>query len=264
MLRVPGTSLHRQLFLVLRDRIVAGDFQPGEALPKEELLCTQFGVSRITVRRALADLAAQHLVQSRQGLGTFVLPGAAVPARPKPTLSFIDELQRVAAQTQVRVIALAREVPPATIATLLNLPTGEAAIHVLRLRSGGDLPLMVTDAWVPAGVGKGLTRSSLEKKAMYELLMERGVRFGRVVQEFSAESASPDHARALATEVGAPLLRVVRLLHDRQGRPVQHLTVHMTPERSRILMEIRAEDIDRLNAGHVVHDTVLARMREQS
>jgi GntR family transcriptional regulator len=250
---VPGISLHRQLYLVLRDRIMAGAVSEGEALPKEEALCEQFGVSRITVRRALADLAAQGLVQRRHGLGTFVLAGGS-GGRPTPTLSFIDELRRVGAETQVRVLSLAREVPPSNIAALLALKAGEPAIHAVRLRSSGATPLMVTDAWVPVAIAKGITRAALEKKALYELLIQQGIEFGRVVQEISAESASPDHARALATETGAALLRLTRLLHDKKDRPVQYLTVHMTPERSRILMEIRPEAIDTLNAGHVVHD----------
>ncbi|WP_043117349.1 GntR family transcriptional regulator, partial [Pseudacidovorax intermedius] len=69
--RTPGTSLHRQLFMVLRDEIVRGEYASG-LLPKEEALCERFGVSRITVRRALADLAAQQLVERRHGRGTFV------------------------------------------------------------------------------------------------------------------------------------------------------------------------------------------------
>ena len=255
--RVPGTSLHRQLFLVLRDQIVAGTLAGGAALPKEEALCEQFGVSRITVRRALADLAAQGLVQRRHGIGTYVLPRDA-PAREGLTLGFLDHLRRVGAETQVSVIDLKREVPAPNIAALLLLPPGEPAIHAVRLRSTRGIPLMVTDAWIPADLGQKITRAALEKKAMFELLMHQGVRFGRVVQEISAESAPPELARLLATETGSPLLRMVRLMHDRKERPVQYLTVHMTPERSRILMEISADAIDTLNAGHLVHDPALA------
>jgi GntR family transcriptional regulator len=255
--RVSGTSLHRQLFLVLRDQIVAGTLPEGAALPKEETLCEQFGVSRITVRRALSDLAAQGLVQRRHGIGTYVLPGAA-PARAGLTLSFLDHLRRVGAETQVRVIDLKREVPAPNIAALLLLPPGEPAIHAVRLRSTGSIPLMVTDAWIPADLGQKITRAALEKKALFELLMHQGIRFGRVVQEISAESAPPQLVRLLATETGSALLRLVRLMHDRKERPVEYLTVHMTPERSRILMEISADAIDTLNAGHLVHDPALA------
>src|SRR5271156_6808002 len=67
-----GVPLHRQLFLVLHDEIDRGVIAPGEALPTEHTLCDQFGVSRITVRRALADLAQQGYIERRQGVGSFV------------------------------------------------------------------------------------------------------------------------------------------------------------------------------------------------
>src|ERR1700744_6065394 len=67
-----GVSLHRQLFLVLHDEIDRGVLAAGEALPTEQTLCDQFGVSRITVRRALADLAEQGYIERRQGVGSFV------------------------------------------------------------------------------------------------------------------------------------------------------------------------------------------------
>ena len=86
-----GTSLHRQLFLVLRDQISQGLFADG-ALPGEEALCERFGVSRVTVRRALADLAAQGLVERRHGKGTFVAPNLPLPRR-VPSLSVIDSLR---------------------------------------------------------------------------------------------------------------------------------------------------------------------------
>jgi DNA-binding transcriptional MocR family regulator len=63
-----GVPLHRQLFLVLHDEIARGVLAPGDALPTEQALCDQFGVSRITVRRALADLADQGYIERRQGV----------------------------------------------------------------------------------------------------------------------------------------------------------------------------------------------------
>lgn len=253
--RVPGTSLHRQLYLTLRGRIVSGELRKGAALPTEESLCEEFQVSRITVRRALGDLAAQGYVERRHGRGTFVIHSAAA-VRPQPTLGFIDDLRQLG-RYDVKVLSFDRSAPPHEIGALLQLADGEPAVHATRVRSTAGTPLMHTDAWVPKPVAKGITRAALQKKPMYQLLMEQGVRFGRVVQEIGAVSASPDLAQLLATEAGAPLLRVVRLLHDADGRPVQHLTVHLPSERSRLMMEIRAQDIDTLNAGQIVHDPLL-------
>ena len=69
---IAGVPLHRQLFLVLHDEIARGAIPAGDPLPTEQELCDQFGVSRITVRRALADLAEAGLVERRHGIGSFV------------------------------------------------------------------------------------------------------------------------------------------------------------------------------------------------
>ncbi|WP_454724807.1 MULTISPECIES: GntR family transcriptional regulator [Cupriavidus] len=251
--QMPGTSLHRQLFIVLRDEITRGVYAETGALPKEEALCERFGVSRITVRRALADLAALGMVERRHGLGTFVRPEARVE-RSSPSLSVIDGLRKTALETDVEVLEVGAAVPPPDIAALLQLPPGERAVHALRLRSMAGTPVMLTDAWVPATLGKRVTAAALRKHALYEILMAQGVKFGRVVQEISAQAADPAFAAWLRTEVGAPLLKLVRLMHDPDARPVQYITVSMSPERSRILMDISADQVNTLSAGRFVHD----------
>ena len=61
-------------------------------------------------------------------------------------------------------------------------------------------------------------------------------------------------AQALHTEVGSPLLKLVRVMHGRDARPVQYLTAYLCPERSRILMDIGADEVNTLSAGQIVHD----------
>jgi len=250
--RASGVALHRQLYLVLRDRIVRGVWGAGSALPTEELLCEQFGVSRITVRRALSDLQAQRLVERRHGLGTFV--SADVPAAvPRATLSFVDTLRKNADDTDVRVIQVERTTAPPDIAAALELADGEAAVHAVRCRLIEDTVVMLTDAWVPARLGQRITATALAQRPLYEILLAQGVQFGRVVQEIGAQAADPHQAALLGTEVGGPLLRIVRMIHDPHGRPVQHLTAVMPPERGSVLMEITGERINSLSAGFVVH-----------
>ena len=252
-LRADGTALHKQLFIVLRDQISRGAWAPGSPLPTEEALCEQFGVSRVTVRRALADLQTQGFVQRRHGRGTFVRDEgwAALPAM---DLSLLQSLQQTARETQVQVLAVRTEHPPAQVGSLLKLAPGEPAVHALRLRKSGDTPLMLTDAWVPERIGKKVTEGSLKRKALYLILLDQGVQFGRIVQEISAEAADPYRAALLQTAVSAPLIRVTRLMHDLQNNPVEHLTAYASPERSRILMDISSDKIDTLSAGHIAHD----------
>jgi GntR family transcriptional regulator len=248
-----GTSLHRQVFLVLRDQIGRGAFAPGSVLPKEETLCGRFGVSRITVRRALADLAAQGLVERRQGIGTFVRHDLPQP-REHATLSFIDSLRKTVIETQVTVLKVGQEDPPSEIAQSLQLTRTEKATHAVRLRSIGNTPAMVTDAWVPLDLGKRVTATALRKNALYEILQAQGIELGRVVQEITAVVADVERAAVLKTEAGSPLLKLVRLMHGRDARPVAHVTVYLCPERSRLLMDIAADEVNTLSAGQVVHD----------
>lgn len=248
-----GTSLHRQLFLVLRDEISRGLFGATGALPKEEALCERFGVSRITVRRALADLAALGLVERRHGLGTFVSQDFSL-ARELPNLSLIDELLKTAMTTEVKVIEVTQGEPPADVFTLLKLEQAGKAVHAVRLRSIRGMPVMLTEAWVPASFATQVSVAALRERALYEILMAQGVRFGRVVQEITAVVADPVRAGHLRTESGGPLLKLVRVMHDVDARPVLHLTAYLPPERSRILMEIPAESVNTLSAGQFVYD----------
>lgn len=251
--RAPGTSLHRQLYVVLRDEIVRGVYASGP-LPKEEALCERFGVSRITVRRSLADLAAQGLVERRHGRGTFIRQDRLPLARARPSLTLIDSLRQAAIATQVQVLLVEEAEPPTDVAALLQLAPNEKAVHALRLRSIDGTPVMLTDAWVPARLGRQVTAARLRKQALYEILLAQGVKFGRVIQEITAEVSDPVRARLMQTEVGMPLLKMVRVIHDPAERPVQYITVTMTPERSRILMDIAGETVNTLSAGHFLHE----------
>ena len=251
--RSRGTSLHRQIFVVLRERIVTGRYAAGSVLPREEDLCEHFGVSRITARRALADLEAQGFVQRRQGLGTFVRPDLPV-VRPAATLGFVDALHKTATETKVEVLSVGVESVPASIGALLQLAPDEQALHALRLRKTGEVTLMVSDAWVPERYGKTLTASRLKKQALYEILMSQGVEFGRVIQEVTAVAADPTFARWLNTDVGMPLLKVTRIVYDASREPVQHLTLTVSPEHSRIVTDMSVDRINALSTGQIVHD----------
>jgi GntR family transcriptional regulator len=216
-------------------------------------LCEQFGVSRVTVRRALADLQAQGYVQALQGRGSFVrdrLPAA----RPALNLNMLESLELMARETEVQVLSVTAEVPPEPVRALLQLSPGQRAVRAQRLRKSGEVPLILNDVWVAESLGRKVTAAALKRQALYEILMAQGVRFGRVIQEISAEAADPYRARLLGVLVSSPLIRMTRLLHDQDDRPILHLTGLMTPERSRVVMEISSEQLNTLSAGHIAHD----------
>ncbi|MEA2614614.1 MAG: GntR family transcriptional regulator [Chloroflexota bacterium] len=77
---------------------------------------------------------------------------------------------------------------------------------------------------------------------------------GRVVHEITAELADPLRARLLHCSIGAPLIRGNRLVYDQDGSPAEHLSGFLSPDRSRILMDIPAKDIDDAHSIYIAHD----------
>lgn len=247
-----GVPLHRQLFLVLHDEIDRGVMAPGDALPTEQTLCDQFGVSRITVRRALADLAEQGYIERRQGVGSFVRRHN--PADPSSSgRSYMQGLRQTQFETEVEVVELGVRRPPRPIAEALGT-SGELlqVLRVRRQRRTGE-PLIVSDAWLPVELAEALTESALRRAPLYELLSDAGVVVERVRHEITAEIAGPRNARVLGTAIGAALLRVNRVAFV-ADTPHHHLSALLSPNRSRVLLTQTAEEMETGDGLRIAHD----------
>jgi GntR family transcriptional regulator len=247
-----GVPLHRQLFLVLHDEIDRGVMAPGDALPTEQTLCDQFGVSRITVRRALADLAEQGYIERKQGVGSFVREHG--PAEPEAAgRSYMDGLRQAQFETDVDVVELGLLRPPRTIAAALG--TSGELLHVVRVRRQrrtGE-PLIVTEAWLPEALSDTLTESALLRAPLYELLSGAGISVDRIQHEVTAEIAGPRNARLLDTAIGAALLRLNRLAFV-DGVPHHQLAVLLSPSRSRVVMTQSAAELETGEGLAITHD----------
>jgi GntR family transcriptional regulator len=255
-------ALHRQLFLVLREQINCGALEVGQALPNEQELCEQFGVSRITVRRALQDLSDQGLVQRRHGRGTYVLPRDGPTDRAPSVLSVKEGLRKVQLETKAEIVDVAVRNPPYSVASALALADEPSALYVLRVRKdkkSGE-PLLISEAWLPPQYSDLVTRKALKSRALYEIMGDGGFEMGRVAQELTAEIADPLKSRLLEVSIGSALIRVNRLIYDVGDNPVQHLTLYLSPERSRILMDITADRLDTTHSGLVAHDVRRGRL----
>ena len=249
-----GVPLHRQLFLVLHDEIARGALAPGDLLPTEQTLCDQFGVSRITVRRALTDLADAGLIERRQGVGSFV--------RDQPSThrgvaggSYMDELRQTEFETEVDVIELDVRTAPKVVADELGR---ERALHVLRLRRERRTsePLMITEAWLPEELSDSVTRDALSRAPLYRLLADAGVELDRVQHEITAEIAGPRSAQLLNTAIGSALVRVNRLAFA-SGEPHHYLSILLSPNRSRVLLTQSAAELEAGEGMSIAHDVHL-------
>jgi GntR family transcriptional regulator len=252
-LAAQGALLHRQLYILLREQILTGRYRAGDRLPTQDALCQQFSISRITVRRALTDLHREGLIRNEQGVGAFV---TADSSRMKngPDFSFIGNMRRTLKETTMNLLSLELRRCPGPIAAALGLTDNEEALHVVRVRQKGSEPVLLLDGWIPRRFAAAVTVKALRKKSLHELIAGSFERLGRVAQEVTAALADPIVAEALHIEVNSPTLKIDRLVHGRDGAPVHYLTVWTTPQRTRLVMEVGAEDIDGHSLGRFLHD----------
>lgn len=247
---------YHQIYLLLREQLHEGQFEQG--VPGEMALVKQFGVARVTVRRALEQLAAEGLIARQAGRGTrsLIAHGAAPSPAPasapragraqKPHLAgLLENLVSMSLNTKVAVLELETVTASAAVAQALQIASGSAVQKAVRVRSTAEGPLSHITTYVPASIGRKFGRAELAKKPILVLLEESGVAVGRAHQTISARLADTQVARHLDVAVGTALLAVRRLVFDAQDRPIQWLHGLYRPDRYEYQMQLsRVGDID--------------------
>jgi GntR family transcriptional regulator len=218
---------YHRVYLVLREQLAEGRFANG--LPGELHLTKEFGVARVTVRRALERLVAEGLIQRAPGRGTVaVAPPATAAAESRAPqrvhlTGLLENIVNMGLCTRVKVLGC--EVLPASeaVAQQLGLAPGTPVQKAVRLRSSAAGPLSHITTHVPQSLAQGFGRRELARQPLLLLLEAAGVEIGRARQLISACLADAAVARRLDVQVGSALLAVHRLVYDVNDRPVQWL-----------------------------------------
>lgn len=213
--------LYEQIRQLIVAALAAGEWRPGDALPSEPALAERFGASTGTVRRALDELAAENLVERRQGSGTFV----STHAEPRQQFRFLRLVADDEAGSFTRELLGCRRLrATAEIARALGLRTSEPVIEVRRLLHRRGRPVVLDELWLPERHFEGLTAEIIEAHpgALYALFEARfGVHMVRAQEKLRAVAATPEAAGLLRVPEGAPLLSVERLAFTYGDRPVE-------------------------------------------
>ena len=241
MLQPMPLPKYHQVYLVLREQLAEGRFAQG--LPGELHLMKEFGVSRVTVRRALERLVDEGLIQRAAGRGTVAVappaPAQPVSAPQRAHLTgLLENIVNMGLRTRVKVLAC--EVLPASdaVAQQLALEPGTPVQKAVRLRSSGEGPLSHITTYVPQALARGFGRRELARQPLLLLLEGAGVQIGRAQQLISAKLADATVARHLGVQVGSALLAVNRLVFDADDRPVQWLQGLYRPDRYQYEMQL--------------------------
>jgi GntR family transcriptional regulator len=234
--RVP---LYHQIYVVLRNLIYSGRLGPGEVVPGEQELAESFGVSRITAKRALNEMAAAGLVVRERGRGTRVVLRPPAPSVTTSLEGWLENISLMGIATEARVLEFDYLPANEDVANALRLEPGEPVQRSVRVRSldGESMSYLVT--WLPEDIGRGFERDDLSRYALLTLLERAGVKVASARQSVSATVADPAVSAALNIDPGAPLLEVRRLVLDASDRPVEYIRVLYRPDRYRFEMDLK-------------------------
>ena len=209
--------LYQQLMRRLKNDVVAGVYPAGGRIPSEQVLCETYGVSRVTVRKAMLDLVQEGLLVRRQGKGTFV-----ADARLKRDLqhitSFLDACAGMGRTAASRVLEVRREPARPDDTLRLNVPPDAPVLELCRLRLCDDEPVMLEYNRFP-GTYDFLEREGLTG-SLYDLLRAHGLIPSRAIHDISLGHATPIVSRYLATAAGEALLLLDEIVYDQQDRPL--------------------------------------------
>lgn len=225
------TPLHHQVYLVLRQQIDDGSHAPDRPMPSEPELTEMFGVSRITIRRALDRLQGEGLITRSRGRGTFPIKSQtqAAPFRTELSGNF-DNLLAMGLQTRARLIEFSYVLPPANVQEMLNVGPDQKVQRAVRVRSVDDKPFSHLTTYVPQAIGASFSSADLEEKPLLVLFEQQGHRVQRATQAISARLADHQIAQLLEVSIGSALLFVKRLVRDANDQPVEYLEALYRPD----------------------------------
>lgn len=231
--------LYHRIYLVLRDGIVNGAYPHGSVLPSEQELTELYGVSRITTKRALNELAAEGLVARERGRGTHVTFDPAA----RPVTASVEGLYRnlvqMGQETDVALLSFDFVSASADVARALGCEAGTTVQMARRIRSVDGAPFSHLTTWVPEIIARTYTADDLAGTPMLVLLERAGVEVSGATQTLSASLADGEVAAHLGVNIGSPLLQVTRTVRDQDGRAVEHLTALYRPDRYQYHMDLR-------------------------
>ena len=214
----------------LRERISLGDVGAAGALDSEAELGRRYGVSRVTVRRALEELRDQGLVESRRGAGWFVSAGSFHQTLALGSFRHAASAVSAAGKSATRrVVDFGYREAPAEVAVGLGLAPGSGggarqgtaeALYSRSVRTVDGVPLDLVHEWVPAAIAADVSRADAERTGIWATLQRQGHRIETVRQTITAAVSTEPEVELLGVPAGTPLLLVRRVALGAEGTPL--------------------------------------------
>ncbi|MCY1674957.1 GntR family transcriptional regulator [Pseudarthrobacter sp. SL88] len=208
--------LHARVKDDLIRRVRANEWASTTPLPPESALAEEYGISVGTLRRVLAEMAADGILERHQGRGTYVRRATF-----QHSLFRFFRMQGGAGQTPgSRILERTTEDAPAHVAAALKVPEHSSVLHLHRLRLWQDTPFLVEDIWLPLPQFQAITDIELNElgNLLYPEYENRiGVIIGSATEELSVTQTTDAQAELLSCNAGEPLVKINRTARTHTG-----------------------------------------------
>ena len=229
--KITKQSATRQQVLELIERLGV-----GTAIPSERQLSVDLGVSRLTVRAALDDLAREGYLVRRRGSGTYV-------QQPKITqqltmTSFSEDMRRRGMAPSSTTLSLTRQLAGPRLGRFLNVSPGDEIVVVQRLRLADGVSMAIETLHIPAKVVPNVAERDLEG-SFYELLRDRyGIEIATATQTIEPTVTNEEESEALGVPLHSPAFLFERTSRDDAGRVVEFVQSIYRGDRYRLITEL--------------------------
>lgn len=210
---------YEQLYRHLSQVIAEGTLPPETQLPPERELAGIAQIARVTVRKAVAQLVQDGVLEQRRGAGTFVRrPRARIEHSLSSLLSFTEYMRQRGKASSSTILRRGLFTPAPDERVALGL-TGAAQVARLdRLRSAEGAPMALERSALPADI---LPAPEAVETSLYDILRAGGAAPTRAVQRIAAVNVTGEDARLLTLPEGMAVLRIERTAYLASGRPVE-------------------------------------------
>lgn len=233
--------IHARIAHWLEDLVVSGELEPGDKLPPEVEIATSLGVSRMTLRQALASVEAKGFIDRRRGRfgGSFIavprfeLDHASLPG-------FTEQMLLIAVEPGAEVLRAATRKPDIAVGKALKLRRADHVHEILRVRTANGEPIVLEEAYLPADIFPELLSEDLHG-SLYAVMREYGSAPVTADERIEATPATLEQSQILRVAPQSPLLLIVRTSYGDNGVAVEYSRDYLRSDRTAIRIKSRAD-----------------------
>jgi GntR family transcriptional regulator len=211
--------LHTQFEGLIKEKVQSGQWKPGEQIPSERELMRLAGISRATVRQTLSSLVNQGILQKNQGRGTFVTQ-TRYEQPLQIVYSFSEQLRSIGVKLKDEVLEQKVQAAPSELAQQLRIKTDDPVIHLKRLRSIQNTPMMVSIAYIPFALCPDLLHETFDTSLYVLLATKYNMPIISATDRLESIACDSNTAQLLGVPRKTPLMYIERIATTTNNVPL--------------------------------------------